>query len=85
LPSPPAIRSGPSDPVIVAAPAPASTDSCVSAPTPAFAETESLPPSPLTWKCSVAVSSVNATRFVRWNLTPPGSGASVNASPQIAT
>ena len=55
-------------------PAPPSTESSVSAPTPSFAARESLPPSPLTWKRSVAVSSVNGTRFVPLELDPAGVG-----------
>src|SRR5437763_8585343 len=83
LPSPPSSRSGPSEPEIESSPTPPSTLSSVSAPTPSAAVTESFPPSPLTWKRSVSVSSVKGTRLVRWNLTPPGSGASVNTSPRL--
>ena len=83
LPSPPEIRSGPSEPLTVSLPAPPSTDSSVSAPTPSLEVRVSSPPRPLTWMRSVAVSSVNGTRLVRWNFTPPASGASVNASPRV--
>ena len=64
-------------------PAPPSTDSSVSAPTPTFAVTESLPPRPLTSKRSVAASNVNGPRFVRVSLTPPPTGSSVNTSPSV--
>ena len=67
----------------MSAPAPPSTDSSVSAPTPSFAVTESLPPRPLTSKRSVTASNVNGPRFVRRSLTPPGTGSSVNTSPRV--
>ena len=84
LASPPRIRSAPSEPLTVSAPAPPSTDSSVSAPTPSFAVSESLPPRPLTSKRSVAASSVNGPRFVRWNLIRPRViGSRVNTSPSV--
>ena len=55
----------------MSAPAPPSTDSSVSAPTPSFAVTESSPPRPLTSKRSVAASNVNGPRFVRRSLMRP--------------
>ena len=67
----------------MSAPVPPSTESSVAAPTPSFAVTESLPPSPLTWKRSVAASNVNGPRFVRRSLTPPATGSSVNTSPSV--
>src|SRR3954462_15284418 len=83
LPSPPRMRSGPSEPSTVSAPAPPSTDSSVSAPTPSLATTESSPPRPLTWKRSVDTSSVNALRFVRWNLMRPAFASRLKMSPEV--
>ena len=53
-------------------PAPPSTDSSVSAPTPSFAVSESSPPRPLTWKRSVDASSVNGLEVRPLELDAPG-------------